>query len=146
MLGTSSHRLCFGLPLALFSLAALLVAVATAQGAEERVTIDPEVLQAVSGGSARVLVELRVPSMRPEGALNPEAARAQRQAIAAAESAVLSRLSGSRFSLIRGYETVPLLLLEVHDDAVRALEGMGDVVTRVRLDSPIPPTNAGSQR
>jgi len=55
-------------------------------------------------------------------------------------------LSGSRFSLIRGYETVPLLLLEVHDDAVRALEGMGDVVTRVRLDSPIPPTNAGSQR
>jgi len=140
-----SHR-SFGLPLALFSLGALFVAVSTAKGAEEPVIIDPEVLQALGGGSVRVLVELRVPSVRPEGELTSEAARAQRQAIAAAERAVLSRLSGNRFSLVRGYETVPLLLLEVHDDAVRTLEGMGDVVARVRLDSPIPPTNPDSQR
>ena len=116
------------------------------EGATERVTVDPDVQRAVSGGSARVLVELRVPSMRPEGQLTPEAVRAQRQAIATASHTVLARLAGSRFSLVREYETVPLLVLTIHDDALRGLENMADAVVRVRLDGPVPSAAPGTGR
>lgn len=119
-----------------------------ALGAGSLAVIDAEVRKAVQHGSARVLVEVRLPNgMTPEEALpTSEAVAAQRRAIADAQASVLSRLSGTHSPLLRQYETVPLLLLEIHDDALTTLEQMGDVVARVRLDSPTAPTAPGLPR
>lgn len=99
--------------------------------------IDPEVRRAVGEGAARVLVELRLPvRVTPEGDLaRPEAVAAQRRAIATAQGSVLSRLSGTHFALLRRYESVAFLVLEIHTDALIELERMGDIVARVLVDS-----------
>jgi hypothetical protein len=98
--------------------------------------VDADVRQAVAGGPARVLVELRLPlGMKPEGALpRPEVVAAQRGAIAQAQGDVLSRLARNHYSLLRRYETVPYLALEIDAGALTALERMGDVVARVLPD------------
>jgi hypothetical protein len=98
--------------------------------ADELPVIDPEVRAAVAQGAARVLVELKLPG--------PDARSPREPAIAAAREAVLARLVGTRFRLVRRYTTVPLLVLEIGADALRALEGMSDVVARVRLDKARP--------
>jgi hypothetical protein len=103
--------------------------------------IDPDVRIAVAHGAARVLVELRLPA--PGGAPQSGAASAQEQAIAAARQAVLARLSGTSHRLVRQYMSVPLLALEIGADALRALEGMGDLVARVRAERVRPPTALG---
>jgi hypothetical protein len=91
--------------------------------------IDPEVRAATAQGRARVLVELRLPAASAAGG-----APAQERAIAAAQQAVLARLSQIPNRLVRRYTSVPLLSLEVGADALRALEAMGDVVASVRAD------------
>lgn len=98
--------------------------------------VDSDIRQAVAAGFARVLVEVRVPQgMTPEGELpRPEAVAAQRGAIAAAQGDILSRLPRTHFTLVRQYETVPYLALEIDGDALTALERMGDVVARVLSD------------
>jgi hypothetical protein len=102
--------------------------------------IEPQVRTAVAAGRARVLVELRiVGGMRPEGELATADASAQRNAIAAAQQSVVSRLAGADYSLSRRYTSVPLLALEVGADALAALEAMGDLVVRVRADRAVPP-------
>ena len=103
--------------------------------------IDPEVRAAVAHGAARVLVELRLPA--PRGAPQSGAASAQEQAIAAARQAVLARLSGTSHRLVRQYTSVPLLALEIGADALQALEGMGDLVARVRAERVRPSTALG---
>lgn len=137
-------------PVRIFCLTMLCVqafAALRASGAGERVMIDPEVLEAVHGASARVLVEARVPEgLRPEGELTVAEKQVQRHAIAAVQDSILSGLAGSHFALVRRYETVPLLLLEVQDDAVRALEQMVNVVVRVRLDNPKAPAAPNAAR
>jgi hypothetical protein len=91
--------------------------------------IDPEVRTAVGRGPARVLVELRMPEPAPG------AAPAREAAIAAARHAVLARLSGTTYRLVRDYTSVPLLALEIGPDALQALEAMGDLVARVRAEA-----------
>jgi hypothetical protein len=60
-----------------------------------------------------VLVRLNV-GFRPEGPLAAPAAVAdQHQAIDAAQSGVISALSGMPHTLVRKYESVPLLAVEV---------------------------------
>ena len=119
----------------------------TASAATQPVMIDREVLQAVHAGTARVLVDVRLPQpMKPEGELKDAARLAQRHAIETAQDSVLAGLHGTHFSLVRRYETIPLLLLEVRDDAVTALERMADVVVRVRLDVPKAPTTPRAAR
>jgi hypothetical protein len=110
--------------------------------------IDREVLEAVHAGGARVLVEVRLPEgMKPEGELSPADRFVQRHAIAAAQDSVLAGLAGgSHFSLVRRYETVPLLLLEVQADAVTALDRMAGTVIRVRLDMPKAPAAPSAAR
>jgi hypothetical protein len=93
--------------------------------------IDPEVRAAVLRGPGRVLVELRLPTPPASG---PAAGSARDQAIVAARGAVLARLSSTRHRLVRQYTTIPLLALEIGPDALQALEGMGDVVMRVRAE------------
>jgi hypothetical protein len=90
--------------------------------------IDPEVRVAVGRGPARVLVELKTPEPAPG------AAPAREAAIAASRQAVLARLSGTTYRLVRHYTSVPLLALEIGPDALQALEAMGDVVARVRAE------------
>jgi hypothetical protein len=75
---------------------------------------DREVLEAVRGGSARVLVDVRLPEgMTPEGGLPAGDRLLQRRAIAAAQDSVLAGLVDTHFSLVRRYETLLLLVLEV---------------------------------
>ncbi len=91
--------------------------------------IDSEVRTAVGRGPARVLVELRM--REPASGAAPE----REAAIAAARQAVLARLSGTTYRLVRDYTSVPLLALEIGPDALQALEAMGDLVARVRAEA-----------
>lgn len=100
----------------------------------------PEALvdRAAREGTVRVIVQLRV-SARPEGELgSPDAVASQRQAIAAAQSAVLKELAGTSYRVVRTYETIPFLALEVSLGALQALDESALVmgVEEDRLDSP----------
>jgi len=88
-----------------------------------------------------VIVELRLAAgIKPEGGLpDPAAVATQRRAIVEAQTSVLNRLGGTRFSLIRQYATVPFLALAIGPDALTALETLGDVVARVREDVALMP-------
>ena len=100
----------------------------------ETPVIDPEVRAAVARGPTRVLVEFRVPG---SSVSVPDAAR--EQAIATARRAVLARLAGTSHRAARQYTSIPLLALEIGPDALQALEGMGDLVVRVRAEQIRPP-------
>ena len=94
--------------------------------------------RAAREGTVRVLVQLRV-SARPEGELSsPDAVASQRQAIAAAQSAVLKELAGTSYRVVRTYETIPFLALEVSLGALQALDESALVmgVEEDRLVSP----------
>jgi hypothetical protein len=112
--------------------AVLVMAVARARRAasEENAVIDSEVRTATMSGRARVLVELRLPGSLPA----PGGAATQERVIAATQRAVLARLAGTPHRLVRQYTSVPLLALEIGAEALRALEGMGDLVLRVRAE------------
>jgi hypothetical protein len=100
--------------------------------AETSPVIEPHVRTAVTAGRARVLIDLRIAGgTRPEG---------ERDAIAAAQDGVVSRLTGTDFSVSRRYTSVPQLALEIGADALAALERMGDLVARVHADRAVPPT------
>jgi hypothetical protein len=97
------------------------------------VVVDPEVRQAVGNGMARVLVELRA---TPES----QAADARpTDSIPRVARAVLSQLPSTHFSVVRQFETVPFLALEIDAEALRALENMGALVTRVVPDRLLSP-------
>jgi hypothetical protein len=77
--------------------------------------------RAMREGTVRVIVQLRV-SARPEGELgSPDTVASQRQAIAAAQSAVLQELAGAGYRIVRTYETIPFLALEVSPGALHVL-------------------------
>jgi hypothetical protein len=97
-----------------------------------RVAVDAGVEAAVARGRSRVLVRLRLAD-----GLGTDPT--QRQAIAAAQATVLSRLAGTDFTLVRRFETVPFLALEVGPSALAALGTMGDVVLGVVPDALSPP-------
>ena len=101
--------------------------------------IAPAVRAAVAAGQARVILDLRItPPFKPEGDLpGPAAVEGQRKAIAEAQAAVLDRLSGARFALVRQYDAVPTLALLIDAEALTRLEAAGDVVTRVLPDAPL---------
>lgn len=75
-----------------------------------------------------MLVELRIAGVQPG------AGPAAREAIATAQSKILSRLGRTGYTLLRQYKMVPFLLLEISQDALPVLETMGDLVTRVLAD------------
>ncbi len=100
--------------------------------------IAPAVRAAVAVGQARVIIDLRMtPPFKPEGDLpGPAAVEAQRKAIARAQAEVLSRLSGTKFALVRQYDALPTLALLIDAGALARLEAAGDVVTQVLPDAP----------
>jgi hypothetical protein len=85
--------------------------------------VDADVRTQVMNGRARVLVQLRV-----ENADNPAT---RDKAIADAQDVVLSRVPAV---LVRRYLSVPLLALEIDAAGLRALDTLGDVVSRVESD------------
>jgi hypothetical protein len=101
---------------------------------------DPKALldRAVREGTVRVLVQLQV-AAEPEGALTSAEAVADQRAIAVAQSALMAELVGARYRLIRTYETIPFLALEVSSDALRILEASSLVVgiEEDRLELPL---------
>jgi hypothetical protein len=91
----------------------------------------------VRAGIARVIIELRItPAFKPEGGLRDAAAvQAQRQAIAKAQSDLITRLAGTKFSISHQYDGLPFMAMEVGSDALDRLEGSGDLVARVQADA-----------
>lgn len=99
-------------------------AAAGATFAQTAPAVDPEVRAQVAAGRARVLVELRV-----------EGDAVGTEAVVRAQDAVLARLPAGHASLTRRYSTIPLLALEIDAVALRALEGMSDLVSGVKADA-----------
>jgi hypothetical protein len=93
--------------------------------------VDPEVRTLVRAGRARVLVMLQIVET------GGQAQRAD--AIGRAQDAVLSRLPRPHASVVRRYESIPMLALEIDATALRALETMTDVVAGVKLDRAVRP-------
>jgi hypothetical protein len=93
--------------------------------------VDPEIRALVRVGRARVLVTLQVVET------GDPAQRAA--AIGRAQDAVLARLPSTHASVVRRYESIPLLALEIDATALQALETMTDVVAGVKLDRAVTP-------
>src|SRR5262249_19625314 len=81
--------------------------------------VDSEVRALVRVDRARVLVTVRVAEA------GDQAKRAD--AIARAQDSVLARLPSGHASLVRRYESIPLLALEIDATALRALEAMANL-------------------
>jgi len=99
------------------------------------VIVDPEVLEAVAKGRARVVVELHLEGgFALEGKLTEQGVRAQRAAIAAAQEAVLYELADGDAQVTRRPETVPFLSLEIGARALADLKAMPDRLVRILKD------------
>ena len=94
--------------------------------------------QVASEGRARVIVELRLPggALVPEGRLPTLAAvAAQRADIASARARVLSRLQGRDHTVVREFDAIPYVALEVGPDALAELGAAAFYVQRVVDDA-----------
>jgi len=117
------------------SLAALLSLTVIPAFAQATGKIPPEVIShAASHGTALVLVNLAVP-WQMESRLNTEEAQKQRSAIAATQRDLLKELEGRKFKIIRRYDRVPGIALEVGADALAELARSARV-TNVLLERP----------
>jgi len=98
--------------------------------------IAAEVIEkAQSEGAVLVLVGLNVPWQR-EDALNDDGIFAQRQAIHAAQQQLLAELGGTQHKVVRQYQEIPGIALEIGSDAVTVLE-KSPTVTNVLADRPV---------
>ncbi|HSH59846.1 MAG TPA: S8 family serine peptidase, partial [Acidimicrobiales bacterium] len=88
-------------------------------------------------GTVRVIVGLNV-GFRPEGKLAPEQAAEQRQNISRARGRVLERLRGSEHRVVRSFETVPAVALELSAASLNRLRGASEVasITEDELAAP----------
>ena len=93
--------------------------------------VDPEVRALASVGCARVIVILQI----PETADQVQHAGA----IGRAQEAVLVRLPQRHASLVRRYDSIPVLALDIDATGLQALEAMTDVVVSVTLDRVVKP-------
>jgi len=90
----------------------------------------PEVLyeKASSEGLVRVIVQLRVTTI-PEGHLeSTNAVASQRQGIAGRRSKLMTELAATRYRMIREFETIPFVALEVSRDALLAFDASPNIV------------------
>jgi hypothetical protein len=109
-------------------LTAVCVLTSTRGRAEDQPMIDPDVRALTSSkGTARVVVELRVPG-------------GDRAVITRTQDEVLARLAGTGARLARRYATVPMLVLEIDATGLARLADMGSLVARVRVDALADPT------
>ena len=112
---------------------ALLLLTASVSTAQSQEKIPPEVInQAAAHGTVLVLVGLKVP-WEMESRLSEEGVRAQHMAIASIQSDLLTQLEGRHYKVLRRYQEVPGIALEVGADALAEL-ARSPIVTNVRLD------------
>jgi hypothetical protein len=90
---------------------------------------------AAAHGTVLVLVGLNVP-WQLESKLNEEAVQAQRTAISSVQRSLLTELTGRNYKIIRRYEQIPGIALEVGADALATLAQSAHVVN-VLLDRPV---------
>jgi hypothetical protein len=115
--------------------AVLLSVAAPAVLAQTTPKIPREVIDhAATDGTVLVLVGLNVP-WQMESSLNEDAVRAQREAIGSAQGNLLTELAGTKHTIIRRYEEVPGIAMEVGADALAAL-ARSTTVSNVLLDRP----------
>ena len=88
--------------------------------------------QAAAHGTVLVLVDLDVP-WQMESRLSTDEARDQREAIASVQKDLLTELEGRTYKVIRRYDRVPGIALEVGADALAEL-ARSPKVTNVLLD------------
>lgn len=109
-------------------------------GLAAQAVVPPAIIQKVQAERiARVIVRLDVQT-RSEGTLDtPQAVGAQRQAIVSAQTFLLAELTRTGHRMIRRFQTIPFLVLEVDTDAVAVLERSSLVigVAEDRLDAPL---------
>ena len=121
----------------LLSVAAMVVGLligAPAIDARTRIVPDHVYQQAMSSGSARIIVRLNAQFL-PDAHTRSEAhAAAQRQDIASARSAVKSHLKGYGHAVVREYESLPFLAVEAGSDALAMLEALPGLVAQVSED------------
>ena len=116
-------------------LAVLLYVAGYAAIAQAVGEIPPEVInRAASHGTVLVLVGLKVP-WQMESTLSEAAVRAQREAIVSVQAHLLDELRGRKYKVIRRYEQVPGIALEVGADALAEL-ARSERVMNVVLDRP----------
>lgn len=116
-------------------LAALLSIAGPAAMAQTAGKIPREVIdQASVHGTVLVLVGLNVP-WQLESTLNEDTVRLQREAIRSVQSNLLTELSGTKYKIVRRYEEIPGIALEVGADALAAL-ARSATVTNVLFDRP----------
>ena len=109
-----------------------------ARASTENDKVPHEVLnQAATAGKVLVLVGLNVPWSR-EGTLTENEILAQRRAIGSAQNDLLTELSGTEYEIVRVYDIIPGIALEVGGDALAVLEKSASV-TNVLPDRPIKP-------
>ena len=125
---------------ALLQLAVATVAVTAAARVAAEVVVDPAVRDAVVNGRAHVIVELRLAvEFAPEGELDAMGVRAQREAIAAAQQALVAALAASDARVVRQFETIPFLSLDIGARALADLRAMPERVTRIVEDDAAAP-------
>jgi hypothetical protein len=113
----------------------LLIGVSTGLAQQSESKVPAEIIDQVTAqGSALVLVGLKVP-WQMESRLSEEQVRLQRQAIAAIQKDLLAEIAGKSFKIIRRYDSVPGLALEVGADALAELARSSNV-SNVLLDRP----------
>jgi hypothetical protein len=133
-------------PLRSICLAASLTLTGSVAQAQTPGKIPREVIdQAASQGTVLVLVGLDIP-WQMESRLNADEVRAQRDSIAAVQRSLLTGLEGRSYKVIRRYDQIPGLALEVGPDALAEL-ARSPSVTNVLLDRPAPePEPASSEK
>jgi hypothetical protein len=98
--------------------------------------VHSQVLESVENeGHALVLVGLNVP-WKMEQTLNQADLSAQRQAIRAAQDSLVLELSGTDYRIVREYQKIPGIALEIGPDALSILK-KSNSVTNVWPDRPI---------
>jgi hypothetical protein len=90
--------------------------------------------EAARSGTVLVLVGLKAP-WAPEDSLNANLISAQREAIAAAQNYLLTELGDTRYRIVRRYDKIPGIALEVGLDALAVLS-RSVAVTNVLPDRP----------
>jgi hypothetical protein len=116
-------------------LTALLMLYGVAATAEEDKIAAEVIEKAQSEGAVLVLVGLNVQWQR-EDTLNDDGIVAQRQAIHAAQRQLLAELSGTQHKVVRQYQEIPGIALEIGSDAVAVLQ-KSPTVTNVLADRPV---------
>jgi hypothetical protein len=123
-------------------LALLLLATAAAT-AQAQSKVPREVIDsAAAHGSVLVLVGLKVP-WQMESKLDIDELLTQRASIASTQSDLLNTLQGRNYKVVRRYQEVPGIALEVGADALAELARL-PIVTNVLLDRPTGSSDASA--